>query len=522
MRFAVPVAATSRGWQIWASPAFYQPATFDGNIFEFLGEQAELKNDWNNPKFSKLWLYNLHYLDNLNSVSFSEQIQINKYLVERWAEQNPVMVGNGWEPYVISLRVVNIIKWLAREPEIDSTLLISLVSQGMALEKQVEYHILGNHLFTNGKALVFLGSYLAGDEADRWLKKGLSILDAEIKEQFLSDGGHFERSPMYHAILLWDMCDLVYLARQSGLPELEAKKEEWEKVIQSGFDWLHSMIHPDGGIAFFNDSAFGIAPTFENIRQYIRFLDISINEGSIASSDEWQSRNFSDSGYVSISRRKISAHLFLDVGVVGPYYQPGHAHADTLSFEFSIFGNRVFVNSGTSMYGNNNERHRQRSTAAHNTVLVNDENSSEVWAGFRVGRRAEVKNLIINEKSNCAKFSAEHTGYLRLKSSVLHARSWQLKDNCLTIKDELKGSFNTAQARFHLHPSIVVENTNPNEFVLILQNDKTIVCVFEGAVSISVVPTTWHPKFGSSIENNCLVANFGSSTVVSKFTWSNS
>ena len=51
------------------------------------------------------------------------------------------------------------------------------------------------------------------------------------------------------------------------------------------------------------------------------------------------------------------------------------------------------MNSGTSEYGLGEERQRQRGTAAHNTVVIDGENSSEVWAGFRVARRARARLL---------------------------------------------------------------------------------------------------------------------------------
>ena len=59
-----------------------------------------------------------------------------------------------------------------------------------------------------------------------------------------------------------------------------------------------------------------------------------------------------------------------DIGNVGPDYIPGHAHADTLSFEMSVFDMRFIVNSGTSVYGLGAERLRQRGTAAHSTVVI--------------------------------------------------------------------------------------------------------------------------------------------------------
>ena len=91
-----------------------------------------------------------------------------------------------------------------------------------------------------------------------------------------------------------------------------------------------------------------------------------------------------ESGY-GIIEWKRDHKLIVDIAKIGPDYQPGHGHADTLSFELSIFGQRVFVNSGISQYENNSERLRQRSTPAHNTVVVNDNISSDVWNSFRVG-----------------------------------------------------------------------------------------------------------------------------------------
>ncbi|TOQ84691.1 hypothetical protein CGG86_23720, partial [Vibrio parahaemolyticus] len=67
----------------------------------------------------------------------------------------------------------------------------SLSLQVQALEQQLEYHLLGNHLFANAKALVFAGCFFKGDLACRWLERGLDILHKEVAEQILSDGGNF-------------------------------------------------------------------------------------------------------------------------------------------------------------------------------------------------------------------------------------------------------------------------------------------------------------------------------------------
>ena len=85
----------------------------------------------------------------------------------------------------------------------------SLYEQALWLEKNIEYHLLANHYFKNGKALIFAGMYIAGQDAERWLKKGRQIIASELEEQILPDGGHFERSPMYHAMILEDCLDIL-------------------------------------------------------------------------------------------------------------------------------------------------------------------------------------------------------------------------------------------------------------------------------------------------------------------------
>ncbi len=60
-----------------------------------------------------------------------------------------------------------------------------------------------------------------------------------------------------------------------------------------------------------------------------------------------------------------------------------HAHADTFSFELYINGRPVIVDTGNFTYEVNNSRFYERSTAAHNTVVISGQNSSQVWAGHR-------------------------------------------------------------------------------------------------------------------------------------------
>ncbi|MGF1876775.1 heparinase II/III family protein [Photobacterium frigidiphilum] len=471
----------------------------DGS-FCFLNKRDHI-SDWNDSSKDKLWLYNLHYFDDLNHSVASSRTELHIDLIDSWISENPYMKGNGWEPYTISVRTVNWIKWFNTLFIPKNEWLDSLALQVSALECQLEYHLLGNHLFSNGKALVFAGCYFSGDSADKWLRKGLSILEKEIPEQILDDGGNFELSPMYHNIILSDMLDLYNLSNAYPESISNSTKCYWLSVIEKMFFWSELMKHQDGEVSFFNDSAIGISPTISDLKGYAILLDIKSFNKKVC-----KLCHLVDSGYIII--QDDASKLILDVAKVGPDYIPGHAHADTLSFEMSIEGHRVFVNSGTSVYGVSDERLRQRKTESHNTVVVDGKDSSEVWSGFRVARRAYPSNPVITDKDGVISVECSHDGYVRLPGKVTHARKWQLQHGGLTISDHLSGSFISAEAHYHLHPDIRIEEADSDgQVTLHLPSGSQYTISAEGA-DIKVLDTTWHPEFGLSIANKKLVLNF--------------
>ena len=182
---------------------------------------------------------------------------------------------------------------------------------------------------------------------------GSEFTRARTREQILRDGGHFERSAMYHAIILEDILDLINLAKSLGQPV----PQSWTDAIARMRLWLQTMTYEDGRIALFNDAAFDIAPSFAEVEDYAARIGLPplppAEHGLVC---------LKDSGYF---RWKIGPALLVgDVGPVGPDYQPGHGHADTLSFELSLGPDRLIVDSGTSTYDLGPERLRQRSTAA--------------------------------------------------------------------------------------------------------------------------------------------------------------
>jgi uncharacterized heparinase superfamily protein len=510
-----------RVWQqSWLAPEVMPSPCLDEKNLVFLGEQGCLDeaNLWNSPKRSKLWLYNLHYFDLMSAVGADKNQAIINRLLRRWIQENPPLIGNGWEPYPLSLRVVNWVKWFSKHPEyVNEAERQSLALQGKALIKQLEYHILGNHLFANAKALVFVGSYFDGSDAKRWLNKGIRLLDREIPEQFLLDGGHFERSPMYHATLLWDMCDLYNLASRTKIQALMERQFQWKGVIQRGLTWLSCMTHPDGDVSFFNDSTLGIAPKFDDVVSYAEQLGITkINASKAPSILPYH--HLKNTGYCVIDLPE-QGKLIMDVGEVAPDYQPGHAHADTLSFELSLWGERFLVNSGISCYGQSTLREYQRSTQAHNTVCVAHLDSSETWSGFRVARRAYPKDLSIQKLPQHVAIQCSHDGYLRLPGNVVHQRSWDVKQNSLMIRDVITERFEEAEARYYFHPSIGMKCVSCFVFEAQITSKIKIIMTMTGALDCKLEPSHWYPGFGVSQKNHCLVIKFRSSELFTYIEW---
>ena len=450
---------------------------------------------WQGEGRSQLWTYNLHYFDDLNAEDAARRRSWHQRLVERWIDENPPGAGIGWDPYPISRRVVNWIKWSLGGNSLTLKARQSLAVQVRWLTGRIESHLQGNHVFANAKALVHAGLYFEGEEAERWLRRGLSLMHAEIGAQVLQDGGHFERSTMYHAGFVEDMLDTVGIMQTFG----RTVDAAWRQTIARMMAWLEAMSHPDGGIAFFNDASFGVSPVAAQLRSYAARLNVALEPFGRSGA-----RVLIPSGYISVDLPPF--FLVCDVAPIGPDHLPAHAHADTLSFEMSCRGRRVFVNSGTSEYGLGAERQRQRGTAAHNTLVLDGENSSEVWAGFRVARRARARLLYSGAVDSCFRVAGEHDGYRRLRGRNLHRRCWTLSAHELLIEDVIEGRFRSADGYFHLHPDIQVRRGGRFELFLSDSRGLLLELRFKGAAVVDVVDSTWHPEFGVAQASRCIVA----------------
>lgn len=426
--------------------------------FQFIGQekQFDAEPDWHGATASRLWRYHLHYFDYVLDLALTGDYATFRRLVQSWLRANAVQSGDGWHPYTVSLRVVNWCHALgafAGELDGDSAfrdqLCRAIAGQAHFLAHNCETDVRGNHLIENLRALLWASIAFGGDEARRWRNRAVEMLQREIGEQVLADGAHFERAPGYHLAVLRGLLDLTVFARRNGaaLPWLDAAVSRMQR-------FLAVITGPHDRLPLFKDTTLSDDLTPSDLLRPDSFYATLVGEPPAASPPPPRVA-FGEGGYFVV--RSDDSFLVADFGFVCPDYLPAHAHADLFSFELTLDGVPQVVDSGVFTYEAGKWRDWFRSTAAHNTVEVEGENQSEVWAAFRVGRRARPRNVMHVESGAAAIIQGEHDGYARLANPVLHRRTIVSLHQSVIVIDQLFGRGTVrATSRVHLHPDATI------------------------------------------------------------------
>ena len=458
--------------------------------FVFLNRKEALgmpPRTWEPHELPRLWVYNLHYFEWLWALPFDT----GAGAVRDWIERHGLARGaTGWEPYPISLRLEN---WCAyffgrhreetlADAGLRDVLWGSIHRQAERLVARPEHHLLGNHLLENAGALAFAGACFEGESAERWRLGGLALLERELPEQVLPDGGHFERSPLYQARVAW----VLRALRWTGDAAVgEAVEAPLERMLAA----LAHLTHPDGEIALLNDAAFGVVTL----------------PGALGAPEPPPGPfALHDTGY--FGARGVAGHYVVcDAAPIGPDYVPGHAHGDLLSFELSFAGQRVFVDAGVHDYEVGEARRTCRSTAAHNTVELEGKDQCEFWGAFRVARRGRPRDVHFAQEGEGFRLEAWHDGYERLAGAPRHRRRFRWHPHgVLMIRDWVTADRSvTARTRLHLHPDCTIEDLNGSTARVGYPGGSCVVC-FAGDGRLSLEPSRYFPEFGVARDSEAL------------------
>jgi len=472
---------------------------FLNRTFPFSGERR-----WEPEGAERLWTYHLHYFQYLHALPARRALE----LMRDWIEANTDPQGTGWEPYPLSMRIREWIEWLAGHEDLGegarAEILEGLGQQVAALERQIEYHLMGNHLLENGVTLAWAGLSLVGGESERWVQKGLEILRAEIPRQVLPDGTHDERSPMYQALVADALARLARVAKYSGGARASDVGELVQPASRRLIHSLADLTHPDGGFALVNDCVFGMAPTYREL--VTRWLGLAGAESEVAGTGNAADGPWSlgEAGYYGF-RTDNGTYLLVDAGPVGPDHQPGHGHADTLSFELSHRGRRLVADTGVYTYEPGRVRSYDRSTRAHNTIEIDGRDQSELWAAFRCGRRARIERAAAAANGDELVFRGAYLGPGRLFRPVRHRREVVLEGLGLRFSDRVRAAgSHRGVARLHLAPGL--EAAAVAGGWEIREDGRALATVGGEGFDWCEARSPYHPEMGLEIERTCLEA----------------
>ncbi|HZS06215.1 MAG TPA: alginate lyase family protein [Blastocatellia bacterium] len=422
--------------------------------------------DWNERYEGHLWNYQFHYFGFavpcarvLVGRGDERAWRRCRELIESWIDGARIGASDGWDAYPVSLRVVNWIYAyaLVADREADRKFLgkwrASIYQQLDFLSSHLELHLLANHLLENAKTLVIGGLFFAEDpKGGQWLERGERLLWREFAEQVLEDGGHYERAPMYHALAL-----AAFLECFALLDAHRAKRSiawgnispgEIRKKLRAMARFLEAMSYPDGTLALFNDSA--------NTEE-ARALPLLEAAARVVGSDpEAHSPVFPKTGYYCWFSPDGGERIIVDAGPPAVDYNAAHAHCDLLSYELWLDGRPFIVDSGVHGYGGDRFREYCRSTRAHNTVVFDGREQSEVWGTFRMGRRAEPGAVGVRSDEQTWEFRGSYTPYhdrgTFCERSIRRTDrgQWIFED----LMDELMPYTSCAASFIHLHPDV--------------------------------------------------------------------
>lgn len=429
---------------------------FLAHDYTFLNRRAKITAasggiDWEFHGHGGLWLDQLHYLRYFDAVEPTLRPHAMRAIaswLEAWADHvasHPATKALH-PPYNASERAFSLGRFLARHPETQGTELAALAQRVIARDldyvaRNLEFHLDGNHLLKNLLSLAWGACLFDGHAAARWRSVAGRQLPRALAQQVLADGMHYERSPMYHNNALVDLLDVVNVMKDG------AAREVLVGFARRMLAAAAMLTHPDGNIAFFNDSALDGLPPSRTVIGY----------GHALCGTPDPVTSLPDAGFYLLDAGE-HAYVVADAGALGPDEQMGHAHSDAFSFEMSAYGERVLVNTGTSTYYDLPYRDYERSADAHNTVTVPGGVQADHWSFFRVAERARPRE--VSFAGSGLRGGTALSGELPLlgdRPRLTHRREFKASAaGTLSIADRVAPAIAGAVANFHFAPQVRV------------------------------------------------------------------
>lgn len=454
--------------------------------------------------FPRLWTLKLLSLEPASWIALtgSENDTMAVRMMVRWLEswltQDVTSIGSQdclrryWTPYAVTRRIGNLAMLggiLTSQRETNCEMLSEHFAKNVRfLSDHIEYDIGGNHLLENACGLI-IGGVLLDD--DNVVSSGVSILRSELSNQLLGDGMHFERSPMYHTILLYRIAWCLDILRRSG----RTFSSDIVSYIGSMYWCLQRIAPGNANYPLLNDSVFREAPS--------RRSCLSVVENLFEIDDDTHRNDTSgESGYYTI----VSGELMciVDGGMHSPKHLPAHAHNDLGNVVLWAGETPVITDTGTFDYEPGDRREYARSVEAHNTVQVDDSDQSVTHGRFLMGPRPKPETTYFDSDSKRGVVLRYQSP--RFVHSYTHERLVEPVVDGIQINDRVVATNSTVTSRLHLSPK--AESRLDGDTVEVkLRNGSTVEITAIGADSIGVIETEYYPEYGVVTDQSTIEAS---------------
>ena len=498
---------------------------------------GDFKYFWELPRFQHLiTLAKAFYLT--DEEKYAEEVikQIKSFV-----KQSPYLLGVNWVvPMEVSIRLVSI-SWITvflKEYLIKNAGVCALIEQVVkshvdyVARNYAAYSSANNHLVAEA-AGVFIASlcFSRFKKMRTHRRKTYDILCREITLQHYADGANKEQAVHYQLFAFEFLLLAGLLGRANGV---DFPAQYWE-MLEKNAGFIAAIANDNCSLPEIGDSDDGkalvLSETDCNIVQSILATsavlfergDFKAKAGSFDEVSFWLLGNQSKMEFDALDEESISApivnqfeqggyyilkggsttkaKLIFDCGPLGFEAISAHGHADSLSFILNVYGMQYFIDPGTYTYiADDPFRNYFRSTAAHNTVVVDGQDQSRIAGPFLWDHKA---NSYLEEWMSDAHYervAGWHDGYRRLQDPVIHRRSVEInkEKETIEIKDVLEASASHKIAiYFHLSPQCQINKSAGNKWC-ITNNNKTIELMTDDKLDCEIINGSDDPLGGWS------------------------
>lgn len=457
---------------------------------------TDLRDPWVKPAPSRRFVTLLHefgWIHDLRAFASPDTNMLIGTHIDHWIGIYGAWNPFSWAPGLTAQRCLN---WLC----IGRALLndegnaplrrACLIEQICYLDRFANIAIHAQDRMKIALALIATGVLIPG--AERFLPRGLDLLNTELSEQVLQDGGHVTRSPEAAATTLCDLVAFKFLLEQHNMTIPEDLKRSLARMAPM----VRFLCAADGHLVVFNGGGEATGLTTQTVLQ-----KLNIPESAFSYAPH--------SGYQRV--KSPASVLFMDTGRPPPRKFSAAAHAGALAFELSTPQGRLIVNCGWSENQPDQWRLAVRSSAAHSTLVLNNTSSAQICTK---GLKHSLMGPSLRQRglANAARRSqkpgegttleASHGGYLHL-FGLIHQRQIRVSKPGTEIfgEDRVFRPFDAPKVkvapqldctlRFHLHPHVRASLVSGGHQVLLVLPDGTGWQFTSGTGKIELQPSVY-------------------------------